>query len=99
MRHASERERAETGFCRRDHSLQKVSESAVYVEASEDGSFFQRRGTVEPVVEMPCTCEEKGEEACELVWWCCDCHREMRHRYGDLFARCKECWSEIEANL
>lgn len=39
---ASERERAETGFCRRDNSLQKVPESAVYVEASEDGSVLQR---------------------------------------------------------
>ena len=103
MRNASEGERVETGFCRRDYSFQKVSESAVHVEASENGSVRQRRSTVGPVVgtspEMPCTCEEKGEEACERVWWCCDCHREMRHRYGDLLGRCWGCNCELDAKL
>jgi hypothetical protein len=51
-------------------------------------------------IELPveCTCEETGEENCEKRWYCCDCGREMMHRYGDLFARCRGCSEKIEYN-
>ena len=46
-----------------------------------------------------CTCAEQGPEKCEKYWFCCDCKREMMHRYGDLFGRCESCWVAIEMNL
>jgi hypothetical protein len=56
---------------------------------------------VRPDNGIECTCAEDGgdEEKCEKRWYCCDCGREMMHRNGDLFARCRECWWKIEANL
>ena len=42
-----------------------------------------------------CTCEAGGKEKCSKVWYCCDCGREMRHRFEDLFARCSDCSDAI----
>jgi hypothetical protein len=49
-----------------------------------------------------CTCEDGGREEelkCPLRWYCCDCGREMMHRYGDLLGRCWQCNCELDAKL
>ena len=63
---------------------------------------------VKPGNGVECTCYEEDDKdlgvyrdqsKCEKLWYCCDCDKEMMHRYGDLFARCRECWARIESNL
>ena len=42
---------------------------------------------------IECTYESAldDEHICLKIWHCCDCGREMRHRLGDIFARCDDC--------
>jgi len=77
-----------------------------FMRINEQPAFISRKqkkrakAAFHPPSTGECTCFDGSDvNACEFRWYCCDCKREMMHRYGDLYARCSGCWADIETNL
>ena len=61
---------------------------------------IRKREPVRPGNGVECTCADGGDaKTCEKRWYCCDCGREMMHRYGDLLGRCRQCAAALDDEL
>jgi hypothetical protein len=60
----------------------------------------KREKEIRPGNGVECTCYDNDDvDHCEKRWYCCDCGREMMHRYGDLLGRCWQCNSDLDAKF